>query len=138
MRKRVLLAHAYMCLAAQLSAQTLSDAEVTDLIEKAQSISARQLDPLLPREPFAEWLRLQMPRDARFGWAVRTATTGNPSEVTHTTPSVKVDVSVDGHPLVTIYLICNAAPTVHSILVIKGRDVTEVSRLRDVRAALAK
>jgi hypothetical protein len=124
--------------ATQLPGQVLSDAEVLDLTGKVQNISANELDRSLPREPFAEWLRLQMPRDARFGWAVRMPGEETRNELTEMMPWVEVDVSRDGHPLLVIYISCKNAPTVQSINVIMGRDVIEISRLQDIRASVAE
>ena len=139
MRKPIILGLLLITLAAtQLPAQTLSYAEVADRIETVQGVSASKLEKELPQEPFAEWLRLQMPRDARFGWAVITANDRSRTEDVETMPLIEVDVSRDGHPLVAIYIACKSTPTVQSIKVIKGRDVLEVSHLQYLRAALAE
>jgi len=135
---------------AQANLDSLTDAEVVELIAQVKQTSVSQLDSSLPRMSLARWLRVEVGPHARIGWALRYAqATGTEDEDDFPT-CVEINVVREDGWSVTIFIgigthgkVRDIKPFVFSADLWKpdqsnGDESIGVDRLSDLPAALRK
>lgn len=131
---------------AQVSApDTLTDAQVAELIEQVKQIPVSRLDSALPRRvSVADWLQTTAGPGAKIGWALRytdaSATDGGRDFPT----CVEADVVMKNGRSINIYIAVGTPGKVgnHKAFVFETdlmgqREITTVRHLSDLPAALA-
>lgn len=127
-----------LCLAlGSASARTTSAAdEAMLLISTVQHLSASDLDPVLPHTSLEEWLRVQVGKDARIVWAVRTGEG-------HELPWVEADISTGSRPGIVIMIACgqpdagtHRKPKFKSLQLVRKDEFAEWPHLHDLPAAM--
>ena len=136
---KILMAVALSLALGFASAQTNSTVDESALlISTVQHMSASDIDPVLPHGSFEEWLRLQVGKDAKIAWAVRTGEG-------HGLPWVEADISTGNRPGVVIMIACGEPdvetyrkPRFKSLQLVRKDEFAEWPHLHDLSTAMRR
>ena len=129
-----------LCLALG-SASARTNSAVDDsmfLISTVQHLSVSDLDPALPHTSLKEWLRLQVGKDAKIAWAVRTGEG-------HDLPWVEADISTESRPGIVVMIACgqpdvgtHRKPKFKSLQLVRKDEFAEWPHLHDLSTAMRR